>query len=260
MTSVLEIDGLKHTLYNPSNKNDTFTVNVDGQISIDAGTFTSILGESGCGKTTLLTVIGLLRKPAEVGTFRINDEDIAGLWKWKRNRRIEELRRRSIGFALQSGEPLPALTVAENIAVPLRLNGKQAKERVNELLTVFRLFDEEKNESLANRRVASLSGGQLQRVILARAIAHSPEIVFVDEPTSALDKTRAREALDVLKELKEKENTAIVMITHDRDFAALYSDKIIEMEPGQVKGTGRIKEVCTGETFRQRIPNAGNKM
>jgi len=148
------------------------------------------------------------------------------------------------------------LTVSENIAVPLRLNcknGHQINERVNELLQQFRLFDDEKNVSLENRRVDSLSGGQLQRVFLARAIVHSPQIVFVDEPTSALDKTRAREALDILKNLQEKENTAVVMITHDRALAYEYSDKVIEMEPGATKGTGRIKEVCSRETFLQRV-------
>jgi len=106
MTHVLEIDGLEHRLCNPSNKDDTFTVSVDSPLAFEAKTFTSILGESGCGKTTLLTVIGLLRKPTKVDTFRMNGDDVVALWKHNNSRKIEELRRSSIGFALQSGEPL----------------------------------------------------------------------------------------------------------------------------------------------------------
>ncbi|MDR3108670.1 MAG: ATP-binding cassette domain-containing protein [Planctomycetaceae bacterium] len=240
---VLQIDGLEHTLYNRASK-DTFTVYVDSLVSFHAGTFTSILGQSGCGKTTLLTVIGLLRKPTvpeKIKTFRILGEDIADLWKRNKNSKIEHLRRSSIGFALQNGELLPALTVAENIAVPLCLNGVSSgerKERVDELLAAFGI------QHRKTARINKLSGGEYQRVVLARAIAHSPKIVFVDEPTSALNRERAVEALKELQKLGREKQTAVIMITHDVELAKQFSDQIIKMEP-KGKSSGHIKQVVS---------------
>jgi ABC-type lipoprotein export system ATPase subunit len=245
---VLEIDGLEHTLRNRENK-DTFTVCVDCPISFSAGSFTSILGQSGCGKTTLLTVIGLLRrptKPENIKTFQIHGEDVADLWKHNRNSKIEHLRRSGIGFALQSGELLPALTVSENIAVPLCLNGAsgiERKKRVDELLNAFGITHRK------TARINKLSGGEYQRVVLARAIAHSPQIVFVDEPTSALNRERAVEALQELKKLGQEKQTAVIMITHDVELAKKFSDQIIEMEP-KGKGAGHIKNVLPCQTTK----------
>jgi ABC-type lipoprotein export system ATPase subunit len=245
--NILEVDGLEHQLFDPES-GDTFTVNVDRPLAFNAGSFTTILGPSGCGKTTLLTLLGLLRKPSNpkgIKTFRIAGNNIAELWQRGKEGKIEQLRRQFIGFALQSGELLPSLTVSENIAVPLRLNGiskQKTKQRVEELLRTFGLASEEKKERIANARVNKLSGGEFQRVVLARAIAHSPKIVFVDEPTSALNRELARDALKHLKTVNTNQS-AVVMITHDVELAEEFSDQVIVMEPEHSRAAGRIKSI-----------------
>ncbi|MDR0706175.1 MAG: ATP-binding cassette domain-containing protein [Planctomycetaceae bacterium] len=250
---VLEVDGLEHQLYDPEN-GDTFTLCIDRPLVFRAGSFTTILGPSGCGKTTLLTLLGLLRKPSSPKTikkFCIYGDvkyDLADLWQRGYERHIEKLRRQFIGFALQSGELLSSLTVSENIAFPLRLNGvsgTQSNKRVKELLEAFDLSSQVKGSRLANARVNKLSGGEFQRVVLARAIAHSPRIVFVDEPTSALNRELARKALLQLKTLQsDKANkTAVVMITHDEMLSEEFSDQIIRMMPETKRAAGRIVEI-----------------
>jgi ABC-type lipoprotein export system ATPase subunit len=281
---VLEVDGLEHQLFDPES-GDTFTLCIDKSLTIRAGSFTTILGPSGCGKTTLLTLIGLLRKPSkpkEIKTFKIYTlngleaehgkrsiaerlvqgrslppapatvYDLADLWYRGYERQIEKLRRKFIGFALQSGELLNFLTVSENIAVPLRLNGfteSQCKKRVSELLDAFELGGDAKGKRLAHARINKLSGGEFQRVVLARAIAHSPQIVFVDEPTSALNRELARKALQQLKTLQSNNNnaldktTAVVMITHDERLSEEFSDQIVRMVPETKRAAGRIAEI-----------------
>ncbi|GHT18132.1 hypothetical protein FACS1894189_5490 [Planctomycetales bacterium] len=252
---VIEVDGLEHQLRDPES-GDTFTLCIDKPLTIRAGSFTTILGPSGCGKTTLLTLVGLLRKPSkpkEIKTFRIYGDkmyDLADLWHRGSERQIEKLRRQFIGFALQSGELLSSLTVSENIAVPLRLNGvpeSQCRKRVTELLNAFDLGGEAKGNRLAHARINKLSGGEFQRVVLARAIAHSPQIVFVDEPTSALNRELARKALIQLKSLQgEKESTtAVVMITHDETLSEEFSDQIVRMAPEATRAAGGIVEIIT---------------
>jgi ABC-type lipoprotein export system ATPase subunit len=252
---VIEVDGLEHQLRD-SESGDTFTLCIDKPLTIHAGSFTTILGPSGCGKTTLLTLVGLLRKPSkpkEIKTFHIYGDkmyDLADLWYRGSERQIERLRRQFIGFALQSGELLSSLTVSENIAVPLRLNGvseSQCRKRVTELLNAFDLGGEVKGNRLAHARINKLSGGEFQRVVLARAIAHSPKIVFVDEPTSALNRELARKALMQLKNLQcEKESTtAVVMITHDETLSEEFSDQIIRMAPDVNRAAGSIVEIIT---------------
>ena len=137
-----------------------FTLIVNQPLKICAGSFTTILGESACGKTTLLTILGLIRKPSKLvtGEFQIGGESIADLWSRGRKRDIEGLRRQYIGFALQDGELLEALTVSENIAVPMRLNGASIKEsdrRVASLLKAFHI-----DNTRAHARVNELSGGE----------------------------------------------------------------------------------------------------
>jgi len=254
---VIEVNGLEHQLRDPES-GDTFTLCIDKPLMIRAGSFTTILGPSGCGKTTLLTLIGLLRKPSNpkaIKNFMLGRQhgsnkmyNLADLWYRGYERQIEKLRRQYIGFALQSGELLSSLTVSENIAVPLRLNGvpeSQCRKRVAELLNAFDLGGETKGNRLANARINKLSGGEFQRVVLARAIAHSPQIVFVDEPTSALNRELARKALIQLKCLQSESSsrTAVVMITHDETLSEEFSDQIVRMAPETNRAAGRIVEI-----------------
>jgi ABC-type lipoprotein export system ATPase subunit len=165
---------------------------------------------------------------------------------------------------LQSGELLSSLTVAENIAVPLRLNGaKKTKvnQRVEELLLAFKLKTRNTdtngtadfNRSLASQRINRLSGGEYQRVALARAIVHQPTLLFVDEPTSALNRELAYGALNELRSLQcnEEARGAVIMITHDEELAAMFADTIIRMAPR--RGTA-IGEVVSIEANVPRLP------
>ena len=255
---------------------------VKERLSIRPGSYVAILGPSGCGKTTLLTVLGLLRRPfdpASIGRFRMTvdngdgmpaEYDLKELWQRNKQRRIENLRRRHIGFALQSGELLTSLNVRENIAAPLNLNGifgRPCRDRVDELLKAFGLeavngqadkepVAEDRSadlsqsgfdaiSTLARARVNKLSGGEYQRVVLARAVAHHPAIVFVDEPTSALNRELARTALRLLREARSERGgrEATVMITHDELLATEFADLIVRMAPLKGRTAGEVVEI-----------------
>lgn len=273
--SILEIKGLVHRLRD-SERPEDFTVTVEGELKFKAGSLSALLGKSGCGKTTLLSVLGLLRQPTELDTLgaftmqlpqgedgvrrRI---DIKALYRQGALGEIEGLRRAHLGFALQSGELHPALTVWENVSIPLYLNNWGAirrKERVRDLLRVFQLddgavsarrsngiFGHRSSSGLGGSRVHLLSGGEYQRVALARSIAHFPSLLFVDEPTANLDQQRACIALTELRRslANQQHKGVVVMITHDEDLANDFADTIIEMESCGSPGRpgGRVRQV-----------------
>lgn len=269
--NVLELEGLEMRLVDPQRR-EQFLVRVKPRLQIPQRSIVAILGPSGCGKTTLLTVLGLLRSPshpAELGEFMMRtpgpagnwiEHDLKQIWQRRKLRQVERLRREHLGFALQSGELLPALTVRENISVPLRLNGfsySRRQERVNELLACFQLDGSDKSalegpvvaernrQRLANSRVNKLSGGEYQRVALARAIAHRPTLVFVDEPTSALNRELAWGALTQLRALQCSASSqgAAIMITHDESLAEAFADVIVRMAPVKGQAIGEVVEI-----------------
>ena len=278
----LEIEGLRQRLYD-SARDEEFIVHVDANITLLAGDFVALLGPSGCGKTTLLSVLGLLRAPSDPSHLkcfkiwvpqagnRLAELNLQQAWKREDYGAIEEIRRRHFGFALQSGELITSLTVKENIAAPLRLNGlsrAEVTERVDALIDAFQLRRRlgaasesssqigatangsapEQYSSLGPGRINRLSGGEYQRVALARAIAHHPTIAFVDEPTSALNRELARGSLELLRKLQLSERQdgvagVVVMITHDEQFAADFSNVIIRMAPRRNEPAGEVVEV-----------------
>lgn len=297
---VLVVENLQQCLRD-AKTGEQFVVTLEARLEIQPGTFAAILGPSGCGKTTLLSVLGLLRRPSNaraIGCFEIASRDSRGnvlvhdvkaLWDRNRQRSIERLRRQHIGFALQSGELLSSLTVWENIAVPLRLNGvsrREVRDRVDQLLEAFGLNAKghiseralygingegepdrsSTNSRLANARVNKLSGGEYQRVVLARAIAHRPRLVFIDEPTSSLNRELARVSLSQLKNSQTVGNDpgAVVMITHDEQLASEFADTIITMAPESGRAAGRVVEITSSSTRTRAlvesapIPSRGN--
>jgi ABC-type lipoprotein export system ATPase subunit len=260
---VLELDGLVQRLHDPQSGAE-FVVEVDQPLQVRQGDFVAILGPSGCGKTTLLTVLGLLRKPShprDIGVFRIGSTrdalssddgfvDLKKAWCSRQHSVIEQIRRSRIGFALQSGELLPSLTVAENIAAPLHLNGMGREERRRRVLALVDAFGLRRQTGddhydLSPKRVNKLSGGEYQRVSLARAIAHRPSIVFVDEPTAALNREMARGALDQFRLLEASGagGAATIMITHDEELADEFANVIVRMAPVVGRPAGRITEI-----------------
>ena len=269
---VLEIDGLEQRLFD-AERGEEFTVCVNQPLRIVSRTLVALLGPSGCGKTTLLTVLGLLRSPSHPQPLRRfvmrtprldggwDEHDLRSIWLCGARRKIERLRREQIGFALQSGELLPALTVRENIATPLRLNGVTGavcQARVDELLKSFGLDGQSPPNGAGRRldhsRINKLSGGEYQRVALARAIVHRPTLLYVDEPTSALNRELAWGALQQVRALQcgPTSRGAAVMITHDEQLAAAFADTIVRMAPIPGRPAGEVVEIVAN------VPSAAN--
>ncbi len=194
-------------------------------LDVRAGELLMLVGPSGCGKTTLISVIaGILDQ--DEGNCMLFGRDIKQFSKEER----VSYRGKNIGFVFQSFNLIPTLTAAENVAIPLLINGMkmdaalvEARERLREVGL------EGREESLPTQ----LSGGQQQRVAIARALVHKPKLVVCDEPTSALDGETGRKVMEVLKQLAVGSDRALVIVTHDSriyDFA----DRIAHMEDGRI--------------------------
>jgi putative ABC transport system ATP-binding protein len=195
-------------------------------VGLPAGSFTAVMGPSGSGKSTFLHVAAGLDRPT-TGTVTLGGTDLGRLSE----RRLTILRRERIGFVFQSFNLLPSLTVAQNIALPLRLDGHRARRSsVGEVAARVGL------QNRLRHRPSQLSGGQQQRVAIARALVTGPEVVFADEPTGALDTRTGLEVLALLREVVDAESHTVVMVTHD-PVAAAHADRVILLADGQVAGT-----------------------
>jgi putative ABC transport system ATP-binding protein len=190
------------------------------------GSFTAVMGPSGSGKSTLLNVAAGLDRPTS-GTVSLGDIDLTRLSE----RRLTLLRRERIGFVFQAFNLLPSLTVAQNIALPLRLDGRRPRRS-----TVREIAARVGLDKRLRNRPSQLSGGQQQRVAIARALITRPEVVFADEPTGALDTHTGRDVLELLRELVDQDRHTVVMVTHD-PVAAAYADQVVMLADGRVAGT-----------------------
>jgi putative ABC transport system ATP-binding protein len=194
-------------------------------MEIDAGQFVAVMGPSGCGKSTLLHLLGGLDRPTE-GKISI---DGACLSEMKDNE-LARLRRRRIGLVFQFYNLIPVLSIAENAALPMTLDGMkpaEAKKLAVEWLKRFGL--EDRLES----RPDQLSGGQQQRVAIARALVAEPALVLADEPTGNLDTRSADGIASLLRQVTKQYGRAVVMVTHDPRIAA-YSDRIVFLKDGAI--------------------------
>ncbi len=195
-------------------------------LSLAAGEFVALLGESGVGKSTLLNCIAGL-DAADTGQVHIGGTDLASLNDDARAR----LRRERLGFVFQAFHVLPHLTVAENVSLPLRLLGRHDDARVAEVLSAVGLVD------LGARLPAQLSGGQLQRVAIARAVVHGPGLILADEPTGNLDPQTAERVLDVLRHQVSQAGAACLLVTHSAA-AAGRADRVLRLTAtGIAQGT-----------------------
>ena len=184
------------------------TVLKDISFELEAGDYVAVMGESGIGKSTLLNLIAGLDRP-DSGQVLLDGVDLGALSDDDATR----LRRRHMGFVFQAFHILPYLTVAQNVALPLALNGVGSKAmlaRVASLLDAVKLGD--RGESLPRE----LSGGEMQRVAIARALVHKPRLVFADEPTGNLDPDTATEVLALLRECVKGEGAAGILVTHSQ--------------------------------------------
>ena len=191
----------------------------DVTLRLAAGEFVALLGESGVGKSTLLNCIAGL-EPADAGTIVVAGTDLGGLDDDARAR----LRRARVGFVFQAFHVLPHLTVQENVALPLLLLGRPDARRVESLLAAVGLG------SVGARMPAELSGGQLQRVSIARAVVHAPALILADEPTGNLDPGTAGRVLDVLRAQVREAGAACLLVTHSAA-AAARTDRVLRLTP-----------------------------
>ena len=197
----------------------------DVSFAVPEGSLFAIMGRSGAGKTTLLNLIGGLDRPTE-GAVYVGDDDISAMSEAGRTR----LRRSTIGFVFQSFSLLPLLSAAENVELPLRLVGMKAslrRERVQGALEVVGLT------ARARHRPYELSGGEQQRLSIARALAARPRIILADEPTGELDTANGGAILRLLKDAARWEGITIILTTHDRSIDE-YADDVREMRDGQL--------------------------
>lgn len=195
----------------------------DVSLSVEKGEFLAIVGTSGSGKSTLLHMLGGLDRATE-GKVYVNEHDIYKM----SDEKLTIFRRRSVGFVFQSYNLVPILNVQENIVLPIELDGgKIDKEYLDTVIRTLGL--QEKVYNLPS----NLSGGQQQRVAIARALATKPSIILADEPTGNLDNKTSQEVLILLKQMSEKFNQTIVMITHNESIAQS-ADRIIRIEDGKI--------------------------
>ncbi len=206
--------------------------------------FYSILGPSGCGKSTLLNLIGLLDTPTD-GKIIFNETNLSSL----KQDEIDLFRNKYIGFVFQSYHLIHNLTCFENIALPIYLGGESDKakveERVDEILKKVGLFD------VKDKKSSDLSGGQMQRISICRALINSPKIILADEPTGALDSKTSLEIAEILKKLSE--DHLVIMVTHNKDLAYKYSDEIYYLNDGEITDHKILKEEVEKEDNKNQL-------
>ena len=194
-------------------------------LKIFQGEIVAITGPSGCGKSTLLHILGALDTPTS-GQAYLEGHPLHSLDDDK----LTALRRLRIGFVFQFFHLLPTLTVEENVLLPLLLSGRvnaSARDRANDLLKSVQLADR------SHHRPHQLSGGQLQRAALARALIHQPSILLADEPTGNLDSASSTMVIDLITQLARKEKTTVVLVTHSEEIART-ADRRVALVDGRI--------------------------
>ena len=194
-------------------------------LEVEKGEIVSIVGPSGAGKTTLLMIMGTLEK-ADAGNIYIDNNELSRL----NERRLSDFRNKNIGFVFQFHQLLPEFTALENVMIPAligRANHQEAEKRAMELLEMMRLKDR------VEHKPAELSGGEKQRVAVARALINNPAVVFADEPSGSLDTDNKEELHRLFFELRDKLNQTFVIVTHDEHLASI-TDRTIHMIDGEI--------------------------
>jgi putative ABC transport system ATP-binding protein len=197
----------------------------DLSLTIDKAEFVALMGPSGCGKSTLLNLIAGIDKPS-AGRIFIADSETTGM----NDEQLTRFRRDKIGFVFQFFNLLSTLTAQENVALPLELAGRPAKEIKERSVS---MLEKVGLGPRLNFYPSQLSGGEMQRVAVARALVHSPELIIADEPTGNLDTENGAQILDLLRELCREHKQTAIMATHSEDAAAL-CDRIIRMKDGRL--------------------------
>jgi putative ABC transport system ATP-binding protein len=240
MTDAVRLESLHKTYDGPVTALDGVTA------AFAAGTFTAVMGPSGSGKSTLLQCAAGLDRPT-AGRVFIDDAELTAT----KDSAMTKFRRRRVGFVFQDYNLLPALTVEQNVVLPLRLAGRRADRRhcralLEQLGLGERLHD----------RPERLSGGQRQRVAVARALVTEPAVIFADEPTGALDMSSAREVLALLRAVVREHGRTVVMVTHD-PVAAAYAESVLFLADGRLAGA---LSAPTADAVAERLAHLGDRV
>lgn len=198
----------------------------DLNLSIEKGSFNSIIGQSGSGKSTLLNILGTLDRPTD-GEIVINGVNTKSM----NANQLAKLRNETLGFIFQFHYLLPEFTALENVLMPYRIMGKKiddkVMERANELIELVGL------SKVKNNLATQMSGGQQQRTAIARSLMNNPSIILADEPTGNLDSDTTEQIYDLMRKINKKYNTTFIIITHDQHVAEK-TDRIIEVKDGRI--------------------------
>ncbi|MEA3248517.1 MAG: ABC transporter ATP-binding protein [Nanoarchaeota archaeon] len=214
------------------------------EFKVFEGEFVAIMGPSGSGKSTAMNLVGSLDMPTH-GSIYLDEKDISELSESD----LAQVRGKKIGFIFQSFNLIPNLTVKENVMLPMMFQGTSIEERsdkAEELLKLVELYDR------MNHYPGEISGGQMQRVAIARSLANDPEVVLADEPTGNLDTKTGAIVMEFLEKLNKKGKT-IIMVTHDSDLAEKYADIIYWLLDGELdKVTKRVGEKFVDVTKKKK--------
>lgn len=194
-------------------------------LEIKEGEVVSIVGSSGAGKTTLLTILGTLDRP-DKGEVIIAGENVFAM----NDKKLAAFRNKNIGFVFQFHQLLPEFTALENVIIPAligKTNKKEAEAKATELLELFNLRDR------MNHKPSELSGGEQQRVAVARALINSPKVIFADEPSGNLDSANAKELHQLFFSLRDKLKQTFVIVTHNNELAQM-ADRTLVMKDGKM--------------------------
>jgi putative ABC transport system ATP-binding protein len=213
-----------HKLYNSGPRPNKVLDGVD--LMIPSGQFVAVTGPSGTGKSSLLYLLGCLDYP-DFGEIHLGNRDVAKDGEALR----EKIRLRHLGFVFQDFRLLPALSVLENITLPMQLSGLSSAESRQRARELLRLIGMERER---DQLTATLSGGQKQKTAIARSLANLPELLLADEPTGNLDSASTVEVLEVLRQIHASRTLTIVMVTHDPQ-AAAYADRQLVLERGKLR-------------------------
>jgi len=195
-------------------------------LSVEKGEIVAIVGKSGAGKTTLLQIIGTLDRPTS-GQVLIDGKDVFAM----NDKQLAAFRNKNIGFIFQFHQLLPEFTALENVMIPAMIAGEKRslmEQRAKTLLCELGLAER------LDHKPKELSGGEKQRVAAARAMMMSPDIILADEPSGSLDETNKKELHRLLREMREKFNQTILIVTHDKESAAI-SDRVLEIVDGVIQ-------------------------